>query len=268
MATLVQDIYNIMNIASHGSVSTTGQLSEAQVRHWVLYHRELAINEYFRDMYGRVDQLLYQDLGCIELVRVDYAECPCQEIVWGCEVAKVTVPATVDLHGKPLFSPVLVDGRTLIEVVTPEIVNMVAHSRWTGRMVRAYMSHSTEDGMMDVYVIAPEELLHIRARGVFRDPTAVVTKVGSPGNCVDRCYDLDRDTFPMSGVLRGMVYRRILEGELQMTLSTVADIINNNRMDKAVTELKAVLTNLDLYGKKASPGTERTGSGRNRNNAG
>jgi hypothetical protein len=263
MATLAQDIYNIRNIASRGSVATTDSISEAQIEHWVHYYREQSINEYFLNEKYRVDALLYQKLGCLELESIDMAECPCGEVEWGCQVKRVKIPKTVDLHGHPLLDVYLIDGMTMVDLVSVGAAQMSRHARFTGKRTRTFIERAIEDGMMYLYVLSHDpDLMYLKPRGVFADPTKVVTMEGTPGNCVDRCYDMESDDYPMSGVIRAMTYKHIMERELQLTLATVEDILNNNRSDKALLEIKQLLTQIQLYGKKANPGTKSTTQGR------
>lgn len=263
MATLEKDIYNIRNLAAKGSVSTTDSPSELTVEHWFHYYRGVAINEYFIGDRYRIDPLLYQKTGCLELETFDMAECPCGEIQWGCDIKRVELPKVVDHHGLPLLNVFLVDGRTAIDLVPVDAVGFSQHARFTGDRTKSFVERSTNDGMMYLYVISNEEdFAYVKARGVFSEPPRVVTKEGTPGNCVDRCYDMTKDDYPMSEVIRAMVYKKIMERELQFTLATADDIINNNRMDKALLEVRQILTQLELYGKKANPGTASTTQGR------
>jgi hypothetical protein len=265
MATLNKEIYNILNISSHGKTPTSEPISEEQVKFWIETNREVAINTiYPKDRY-RMDQMLYQKTGCLDLTSIDAAECPCEEIVWGCNVFYVDIPKVVDLHGLPLLSVSMVDGLTPIQVLTPSQIQLYVHDKWTGSRPRCYIDASVMDNMIRLYVItADSDLQWIKARGVFSDPTMVVTNIGAPGNCVERCFDWDADEYPMSGIIRSTTYKLILEKELNMTMVTFQDILNNNRMDKAVTALKQELEMIDIYGKKANAGTTQTSQGRTR----
>lgn len=264
MATLIQDIYNIKNIAAHGKTSTTDTLREAQVRHWIQYYRPIAI-EQLHKIVDRTPAMLWQKTGCLELTSVDMAECPCEDIMWGCSIFKVDIPKMIDLQGRPALSITRVDGLHHIDLVNPSMMISAGHAKWTGVHDRGYVDRSNEEGMMSLYIgSSNEDLAYIKVRLIADDPTLVKTMIGSPGSCTERCYDVDNDDYPMTGQVRGMVYSMIFQKELMLSMQTVEDIINNNNEDRQMLAIKQTLTNIGLYEKRGSEGTAQTGSGRNR----
>lgn len=264
MATLSQDINNILNIAKRGARATSDTLREEQVHLWIRTYRPM-FTEQMHQTRERVPLAFYQRTGCLELESIDLAECPCEDIMWGCEVKRVEIPQPVYIGGRPVIEVALVDGLTTIDLVNPTAVRSARHARFTGKDRRAYLDRSVNEGMVYLYLGTEQddEIGYIKVRGMFDDPTKVKTYIGSPGNCVERCFDYDDDDYPMTAQVRAMVYRAILMQELQFTAQTLDDILNDNRDDQSAMAIRQALTNMNLYAKRGNPGTERTGAGRN-----
>jgi hypothetical protein len=263
MGTLAQDIYNIRNIANHAKPATTSVPAESLIAYWIRYHRSVAINQTFMRDRHRVDTLLYQKSGCLTLTMIDQAECPCEEIVWGCPIWRVEIPKPLDLMGLPLLSVSLVDGMTPVELLRAETITYARHQQFTGNEPKAYLDGSVNEGMAWLYVLTDDkDFKYIKVREVCDDPTKMVTMVGTPGNCVPRYFDIDTDEYPMSGYIRAMVMKLIMEKELMMTMNSFEDILNNNREDRQLFEIKRILSQMELYEKRNDPGNPRTGQGR------
>jgi hypothetical protein len=252
MATLLQDIYNIKNIAVHGKTSTTDALRESQVKHWIQYYRPLAIEQLFKTV-DRTTHMLWQKTGCLELTAVDMAECPCEDIMWGCSIFKVDIPKAIDLGSRPAVSVTAVDGLHHIDLVNPSAMLIASHAKWTGVKDRAYLDRSTTEGMMSLYIgSANEDLQYIKVRLIADDPTLVTTMIGSPGSCTERCFDIDKDDYPMTGQVRALVYDMIFKKELALTNQAIEDILNNNNEDRQYLSVKQVLESLGENGRRSN----------------
>lgn len=138
------------------------------------------------------DPYVIQDLGCVELVRADAAEC-CQVDV-GCNVlrTKLQIPSTIELHHKQLFTrigPIKKDEEPF-DYISYEKVPFLKHSKYTKKRVIAYQTSTS--GYM--YFVVPDFKLktmkYVNIQGVFEDPTQVSEFTTCPA-VESACKDCD-----------------------------------------------------------------------------
>lgn len=219
MATLRELTYNVLNIARGGLSSDDDRLNERQIAFWIGYYRARKIFEESRG--GRdIDAQLVQDLGCLELEKVDKANCP--EVLWGCSVKRVNIPKLVDLpHNRGLVWVGLVDKQEPIIVSSSDILYFRNKQRFTGDMRKAYFI----GGYLYVTDAFNEDIKWINVRGVFDDPLAIET---ANQDGTSDCITFD-DEYPMPEHYISDIVQRIMQYELNLTIRTTNDEVNDSR---------------------------------------
>lgn len=219
MATLKELTYNVLNIARGGLSSDDDRLNERQIAFWIGYYRARKIYEESRG--GRsIDPQLLQDLGCLELKKVDKANCP--EVLWGCGVKRVAIPKVVDLPKNRGIAWIgLVDKQEPIILSSPDVLYFRDKQRFTGNMRKAYFI----GGYLYVTDALNEDIKWINVRGVFDDPLAIETKdADGNGQCITW-----EDEYPMPEHYISDIVQRIMQYELNMSIRAVNDEVNDSR---------------------------------------
>ena len=228
MATLDQLAYNIRNIArngqgDHDDVQT--RLSIKQIKFWIQQYRAFAIME--GTDYGKeIDQDYIQDLGMVPLTEVDMADpqCPC-EPKWGCVIKKLVIelPDLVDFpDNRSLVFVGKIDRITPIVIDTSDTTVYERETRYGKLFNRAYRINN------NLYFYLREkdaDMKYVNIRAVFEDPTKV-SRYTHP-NCEPTCYDDAKDAYPMPIHLNDYITTNILQKELNVTLNTINDQMNN-----------------------------------------
>jgi hypothetical protein len=227
MATLNEFAYNIRNIARAGlGNSDDERLSISMIKFWIRGYRAKAIFE-LTAAGKQVDPQLVQDMGILTLSEVDKSDSECPKVEWGCSIKKVTIPKLVDWpDNRAIIFIGLIDKQTPIILDHSDTHIFKRATRFGKLMHRAYLIGNT------FYVVTKDnesELKYINVRGVFENPTEV-SKYPNPG-CEEVCFNEDTDEYPIPMRLYEAITRNILINELQMTLQTVNDELNNARQD-------------------------------------
>jgi hypothetical protein len=219
MATLNELSYNILNIARGGLSSDDDRLNIRQIKFWIKYYRAIFIKKDVVEG-SVVDPQLIQDLGCLKLQEVDKADCPTN--IWEENIKRVEIPKLIDLPARLAITWVgLIDKQTPIVLAEPSVVYFKRYQRFTGDMRRAYFIGKY------IYVTDPfnEDICEINLRGIFDNPTEI-SYTSQDGT--EECWTDDRDyPIPLSYV--SMITSTIMERELQMTVASTNDEINDSR---------------------------------------
>ncbi len=227
--TLSELSYNIKNLAKGGQGnSDDDSLNIRQIEFWIRAYRAKGILEFTN--YGKnIDSSLIQDLGCIPLVEVDMSdpaildpECPvCPE--WGCTIKKFEMPKLVDFPNNRAIAFVgKIDKRTPFIIDSADVTIFKESTQFGKNLNRVYPVGQT------FYVRLygnDRDIEYINARGVYEDPSTVF-KWATAG-CAPVCYNPLKDEYPMPLSMYDFVTTNIMQKELNVTMQTKEDEMNN-----------------------------------------
>jgi len=219
--TLNEISYNILNLVRGGRSSNNEHISTSQIKFNVKYYRAMLIRRDFARN-GMITRHLEQDLGCLELIKVDASKC-CN-LPTECAVYRTVkkIPKTVRFNFKDAVTYVgAIDGKANIPIVESHTVQWLPFDKYTKNKMKAYM---IEDYL---YVYNADGLKFINVRGIFEDPedVALFDCDGSD------CYDSDSD-FPIPMDMLQTITQGIMSGELMMLSSSVNDTTNDTLQDQ------------------------------------
>ena len=211
---LAQIVRNIQNIAHGGGVPPDDKrLSDRNIKYWISYWRS-ALVPIVTD-YGKLNYPeLYQDLGLQTLVAVDKAES--NTVTWGENLKKITIPPLVSLPKNRNIIVSLADKQTPIPLISQTISHLSKYRRFTCGKPRAFLVG------VNLYIDAPEnlKLKYINIKGIFETPETV-----------EACFNEMTDIYPVPGIMIPLIMEKIVSQELNVTLKTQDDVINNARDD-------------------------------------
>lgn len=201
--TLNEIAYNILNLVRGGRSSNNDYISTSQIKFNVKYYRAMLIRRDFARN-GIITRHLEQDLGCLELIKVDASKC-CN-LPTECAVYRTVkkIPRTVRFNFRDSVTYVGdVSGTGTIPIVDSNAVQWLPYDKYTKNKMKAYM---IEDY---IYVYNADGLKFINVRGVFEDPEDVA-KFDCDGS---DCYDDNMD-FPIPMDMLQTITQGIMSGEL------------------------------------------------------
>ena len=219
--TLNEIAYNILNLVRGGRSSNNDHISTSQIKFNVKYYRAMLIRRDFARN-GVITRHLEQDLGCLELIKVDASKC-CN-LPTECAVYRTVrkIPKTVRFNFKDAVTYVGdISGTGTIPIVDSNTVQWLPYDKYTKNKMKAYM---IEDYL---YVYNADGLKFINVRGIFEDPEDL-SKYDCDGN---DCYDDDSD-FPIPMDMLQTITQGIMSGELMMLSSSVNDTTNDTLQDQ------------------------------------
>lgn len=216
--TLNELTYNIRNIAKAGGLVDDERLSSRQVAEWLNYYRAMFIKRDV-DKGKTISDNISQDLGCVEMIQVDSAEC-CQAET-GCMIlrTKLELPKPLELNYSDSLTYVgLVGG---VRGYEPSTAVRAGHwdnfNKWTSQVSKYYFQQG------HVYITHKEMLKWINIKGVFEDPRDAARFSHCSGSS---CWTADSE-YPISAWMQPLIIEQIMQKELKLYLGTSADTINN-----------------------------------------
>lgn len=222
--------YNIRNLASAGQGnSDDSSLNIRQIEFWIRAYRAKGILN-VTDYGKNIDPQLVQDLGVVPLTEVDAADSNCPDIEWGCSVKKIDIPKLVDF---PYNRGILFVGK--IDKTTPFIldgadVNMFKAATAFGKqMNRCFLVGNT---MYFKLYGNDRDMEYVNIRGVFENPVEVYE--WPVKGCEPKCFDPLTDEYPMPLSMYEYVTSSIMQRELNMTIQTKEDELNNAKDEKGL----------------------------------
>jgi hypothetical protein len=229
MSTLNELAYNILNIARGGLSSDDDRLNIRQIKFWIGYYRALAIKDSLtpKSRYVKpsgVDPQLVQDLGTLELERVDAADSEALNI--GCSLKRVRIPKILDLpNDKGVVFIGSVDKREPFLLSSPNVVALKSHQRFTGKMRRCFFINNF------LYVTEGfnEDLQYINVRAIFSDPMEISYRKAD--GTIESVTD--DSEYPLSEDMIPFIVTNIMSRELNMTIQAVNDENNDGREPNA-----------------------------------
>ena len=219
--TLNEIAYNILNLARGGRSSNNDHISLAQIKFNVKYYRAMLIRRDFTRN-GIITRHLEQDLGCIELQKVDASKCCNLPVDCAVYRSKVKIPRTVRFSFKDAITHVGdVTGLATIPMVEPHMVEYLPYDKYTKQQKKAYM---IEDYL---YIYNGDGLKFINVRGVFEDPEEVALFDCDGSDCYD-----DDSEFPIPMDMVQIITQGLMSGELMMLATSVNDTTNDTMQDQ------------------------------------
>jgi hypothetical protein len=214
--TLKEISYNILNLYRGGRSSNNEHISLRQIEFNVKHYRAMLLRRDFARN-GLVSRHVEQDLGCIELEKVNASQCCNLPIE--CDVVRtvVDIPRTVRFNFTDAITHVSdPSGLITIPVVDSLTVQFLPYDRFTKNTRKAYM---IEDKL---YIYNPGGMDTINIRGVFEDPEVVAKFECGGGNCYD-----DQSDFPMPLDMVQAITDGLVKGTFMMIAQTVSDTEND-----------------------------------------
>lgn len=219
--TLNEIAYNILNLVRGGRSSNNDYISTDQIKFNIKYYRAMLIRRDFARN-GMITRHLEQDLGCLELIKVDASKC-CN-LPTECAVYRTVrkIPKTVRFNFKDAVTYVGdISGTGTIPIVESNTVQWLPYDKYTKNKMKAYM---IEDYL---YIYNADGLKFINVRGIFEDPEDVALFDCDGSDCYD-----DNSDFPIPMDMLQMITNGLMSGELMMLSSTVNDTTNDTLQDQ------------------------------------
>lgn len=171
----------------------------------VINYRALFIRQDFTKTH-QYNPLFIQDLGCVEMQRIDSAEC-C-DLESDCLVTRsvLEIPDPVRLKGIEDFTFVGgIDKKTRYTMILPEESAYVEYSKYTKKFPRYYYMNKR------IYITDPVD--YINVRGIFEDPREASKFKRCDDN--EACYT-DDSVFPCPADMIIGITNGIIGGELKI----------------------------------------------------
>ena len=219
--TLNEIAYNILNLVRGGRSSNNDHISLSQIKFNVKYYRAMLIRRDFTRN-GIITRHLEQDLGCLELQKVDASKCCNLPVDCAVYRTKKKIPRTVRFSFKDAITHVGdVTGLSTIPMVEPHMVEFLPYDKYTKSQKKAYM---IEDYL---YVYNADGLKFVNVRGVFEDPEEVALFDCDGSDCYD-----DDSEFPIPMDMVQIITSGLMSGELMLLSSSVNDTTNDTLQDQ------------------------------------
>ncbi len=193
--TLNEIVYNIKNLAEGGYTTDDNKLSTRQIKAWVNYHR-MNILESYTNNGKNIPQGATQNLGNFTIPdEGDY----------------ITLPRIASFGDtKAITSVTAIDGNIMFSRTSQDKITYQEESRFTSSMPKFFIETGNK---MYFYGSGSGEL--VKVVGVLEDPTQAST------------WSTDDDEYPLPSQLVNPLIKMVAELELNITLKTPGDLINN-----------------------------------------
>jgi hypothetical protein len=228
--TLSELSYNIKNLAYAGQGnSDDSTLTIRQIEFWIRAYRAKGILN-ITDYGKNIDPQLIQDLGVVPLTEVDAADSDCPKVEWGCKIKKIDIPRLVDFpYNRALLFVGKIDKRTPFILDCADVSLFKEHTAFGKQMSRAYLVGSR---MYFKLYGDDRDLAYVNIRGVFEDPAKVYE--WPVEGCEPKCYNPLKDEYPMPLSMYEYINSSIMQRELNMTMQTKEDEINNAKEERGL----------------------------------
>lgn len=215
MPTKKEIVYNWINLIEGGRVTDDLIPSYQQLSFIADYKRAQYIRQDQTKNYFDNDQF-YQDLGCIEMVKVDKAEC-CT-IGLDCEVLRTSVklPSILRLKDRMGLKISAIDRQSRFTIVLPERSPFLGHTKYPQLGLKVYY--------LNGYIYIPESL-DIRAINV-----RALLETPSDGNsflCDNVACYTDDSEYPMTADLLDLITKDVFGNEMKYLLQIANDQSND-----------------------------------------
>lgn len=193
--TLNEIAYNIKNLAEGGYTTDDNKISIRQIKAWIHYHR-MSLLETYSDNGKSIPKGATQDLGNFSVPD---------------EGVALTLPKLASFgSSRAITSITSVDGNMLFARTSRDKISIQEESRFTSAMAKFYVENGNT---LYFHGSGGGELVKII--GVLEDPTELSSWVS------------DDSTYPIPTQLINPLIRSVAEVELQLTIQSPSDLINN-----------------------------------------
>ena len=226
--TLNEIAYNLLNLIRGGKSNDDENISLEQIKFNIQHYRAVLVRRDFARN-GIVTRQLEQNLGCLELEKVDGSQCCGLEV--GCDVyrTKVAIPRTIRFNFEDAITFVgAVDGLTRIPLVSSSIIKFLQYDKYTHSNKKAYMIDDY------LYIFNAEGMEFVNVRGVFENPEDL-----AKFDCDGACYDEDSE-YPLPADMLQAINAGFMNGELRMIGLTVSDTTNDRMIGSVGGDMNAV----------------------------
>ena len=214
--------YNLLNLVRGGRSNNDEHISLDQIKFNIKHYRAMFIRRDFARN-GLITRHLEQDLGCINLIRVDASKC-CN-LPSTCPIYRTehVIPKTVRFNFREAITYTGdITGLGRIPMVEPYEIAYIPYDKYTANNPKTYM---IEDYL---YVYNPKGMDVINIRGIFEDPE----EVNKFNNCDEGpCYNED-SPFPMPMDMVSAITAGLVNGELKLLSGTFSDDENDRQQDR------------------------------------
>ena len=220
--TLNEIAYNLLNLVRGGRSNQDENISLDQIKFNIKHYRAVFIRRDFAKN-GFTSRHIEQDLGCLELIKVDATKC-CS-LPSSCSVYRTVkrIPKTVRHNFKESITYVGdITGMGRIPMIHSNVVKFLTYDKYTNKNYKAYM---IEDYL---YIYNADGLKYVNVRGVFEDPEDVAKFKDCDGT---DCYDSDTVDFPIPMDMLQLINNGVLAGELRLLAGTFSDTENDRMQD-------------------------------------
>tara|TARA_R100000908_G_C3752176_1_gene146686 strand:- start:629 stop:1342 length:714 start_codon:yes stop_codon:yes gene_type:complete len=220
--TLDELAYNLLNLIRGGRQSQDEHISLDQLKFNIKHYRAMFIRRDYAK-HGFNSRHIEQDLGCLELIKVDATKC-CNLPETGCDVYRTVkkIPKTVRYNFTEALSHIGdITGVGTIPFVPSNTVQWLPYDKYTKGKYKAYMIKDY------LYIYNADGLKYINVRGVFEDPSDLAEFDCGPSSC----YDDSATDFPMPMDMIERVNSGLLSKELSLLAGSFSDTVNDRAQD-------------------------------------
>tara|TARA_R100001594_G_scaffold102334_1_gene137047 strand:+ start:3524 stop:4234 length:711 start_codon:yes stop_codon:yes gene_type:complete len=220
--TLNEIAYNLLNQIRGGRSHNDEHISLDQIKFNIKHYRAMFIRRDFTRN-GFTSRHIEQDLGCLELIKVDPSKC-C-ELPSSCSVYRTTetIPRTIRFNFEEALTHVGdITGTGTIPLINANMVKWLPQDKYTNKNYKAYM---IEDYL---YIYNADGLKYINVRGIFENPSEVFKFKDCDGT---DCYDDNITDYPIPMDMIQQINQGILAGELGLLAGTMSDTENDRMQD-------------------------------------
>ena len=229
--TLDEITYNLLNLIRGGRLHQDEHITADQIKFNIKHYRAMFIRRDYAT-HGFNSRHVEQDLGCLDLIKVDASKC-CNLPKTGCHVYRTVkkIPKTVRYNFEEALSYVGdVSGVGTIPFVPSNTIQWLPYDKYTKGKYKAYM---IEDYL---YIYNADGLDSINVRGVFEDPADVAAF-----DCgATTCYDDSATRFPIPMDMIERINTGILSKELSLLSGSFTDTVNDRTQDPKTIKQKSV----------------------------
>lgn len=216
MITLNHLVYDIMGIATSGSLPNEFKITTEQIEFWIEEVRAILISQSLSKK-DDINDSWIQYIGCVELEQVDKSEC-CS-VPTNCYILKSIkdIPSTIDTwKDNNIISITTIDG-TMIPKSNPFKSKYQQYNKYTNNNRSWYLKNDK------LYVINDQVLKYVNIAGLFEHPSDLSNFV----NCANEsCFTSDSD-YPVSASIASQITDYVIKTKVLPYMQFPSDNIND-----------------------------------------
>lgn len=225
MITLNKLVSDLHLIARGGQIADDDPIELEQIKDWVHDQRALWLRNELNKSRS-IDDNIVQDLGCVEMERVDAAQC-CG-ITSDCIVirSKLDIPVGVELHQRSAITrvgPINKAERQLYSFLPFERAVWAGNGQFNKNNIFSFLLNNRMHLIGNPNNDVLKMIKYINIRGVFEDPTEAAKFSFCTGGS---CYT-DNDKYPINRWLLDYLKAEILKSKFALITGTNSDTKND-----------------------------------------